>query len=41
LLKDRPEDILILRTKVWQSKLINDEGIRWLPYLLKNSKDQI
>lgn len=32
--KDIPQDVRIYRTKVWRSRIINDEGIRWLPCLL-------
>jgi glycosyltransferase involved in cell wall biosynthesis len=34
LAKDVPKDIAIYRTGIWRADLINDEGIRWLPYLL-------
>lgn len=34
LLKDIPEDVAIYRTGIWRTGAINDEGIRWLPYLL-------
>ena len=32
--KDIPEGVKIYRTKVWHTRIINDEGIRWLPFLL-------
>lgn len=31
---DLPPDANVHRTRVWHSRIINDEGIRWLPYLL-------
>jgi len=33
-MKDIPENISIYRTGTWRTRVINDEGIRWLPYLL-------
>lgn len=32
--KDIPPQTRIYRTRVWRTRLFNDEGIRWLPYLL-------
>lgn len=29
-----PEDVHIYRTRTWYSKIVNDEGIKWLPFLL-------
>lgn len=34
--KDIPHDIHIYRTNIWHSSYINDEGARWLPFLLSN-----
>ena len=34
--KDIPHDIHIYRTNIWRSSYINDEGARWLPFLLSN-----
>lgn len=34
LMKDIPGDIVIYRTGIWHTRAINDEGIRWLPFLL-------
>ena len=34
--KDVPDDVHIYRTNIWRSSFINDEGIRWLPFLLRN-----
>lgn len=34
--KEIPDDVHIYRTKSWRSGYINDEGIRWLPFLLSN-----
>ena len=34
--KDIPYDIHIYRTNIWRSSYINDEGIKWLPYLIIN-----
>ena len=35
--KDIPHDIHIYRTKTWRSSYINDEGVKWLPYLISNT----
>lgn len=32
--RDIPEGTRIYRTRVWRSRLINDEGTRWVPFLL-------
>jgi glycosyltransferase involved in cell wall biosynthesis len=32
--RDIPEGTRIYRTRVWGSRLINDEGTRWVPFLL-------
>lgn len=32
--KNIPKDIHVYRTKTLRSKIINDEGIRWLPFLI-------
>ena len=32
--KDVPQDIRVYRTRIWHNKIINDEGIRWIPFLL-------
>lgn len=34
--KDIPHDIHIYRTNIWRSSYINDEGIKWFPYLIIN-----
>lgn len=34
--KDIPHDIHVYRTNIWRSSYINDEGIKWLPYLISN-----
>ena len=34
--KDIPYDIHIYRTNILRSSYINDEGIKWLPYLISN-----
>ena len=34
--KDIPDDVHIYRTNIWRSSFVNDEGIRWLPFLLSN-----
>src|SRR5665648_100125 len=34
--KDIPHNIHIYRTKILRSSYINDEGIKWLPYLISN-----
>ncbi len=34
--KDIPDDVHIYRTNIWRSNFVNDEGIRWLPFLLSN-----
>jgi len=31
-----PDDVHICRTNIWHSSFVNDEGIRWLPFLLSN-----
>ncbi len=33
LKQEIPEGVQVYRTKVWESKLINDVSIRWLPFL--------
>lgn len=32
--KDVPQDVRVYRTKIWRNKIINNEGIRWIPFLL-------
>lgn len=32
--RDIPAGVHIYRTRVWRSKIINDEGVKWLPFLL-------
>jgi glycosyltransferase involved in cell wall biosynthesis len=32
--RDIPSDIKVYRTRIWRSRFINDDGIRWLPFLL-------
>lgn len=32
--KDIPQGVHLYRTRIWRSKIINDIGIRWLPFLL-------
>jgi glycosyltransferase involved in cell wall biosynthesis len=34
LMEDIPGDISIYRTGIWKIKAINNEGVRWLPFLL-------
>ncbi len=34
--KDISDDVCIYRTNIWRSSFVNDEGIRWLPFLLSN-----
>ncbi len=34
LMKDIPKDVAVYRTGIWRTGFINDQGIRWLPYLL-------
>lgn len=32
--RDIPQSVHVYRTRIWQSWIINDQGIRWLPFLL-------
>jgi len=36
LIKDIPPNVNIYRLPIWKTKIINDEGIRWLPFLFKD-----
>lgn len=35
--KDIPGDVNIYRTDIWQFPYINDEGVKWVPYLFINA----
>lgn len=39
--KDIPHGVYIYRLPVWRTRLINDEGIRWIPYVLRSARSII